>query len=265
MTKRLLPTTEKFQLMHIVIKTTGKGHGSDQWIFSNKNKRELYGQLKRFLNLFGPIQLIAFTIISNHAHIILNIPNEYKIGRDEVAEKYQQCYPNRKIHPNSSKCQKLQKQLNGISCFMQRFARDFAYSFNRNRSFKRTGHLWQKRFHNTNLGDDTALLKCWVYVIFNPVKANIIHNPLDYKFSSLNCADSDLMQKSLENFYKLYQELSGKNDLTIEEFKEMLLAILKTELDQWNGKNEQEREVYRLANHIWDRMVYIDRHYFHTE
>ncbi len=136
MTKRCLPTTEKFQLMHIFIKTTGKGHGSDQWVFTNKNKRELYTQLKRFLNLFDPIQLIAFSIMSNHAHIILNIPTEYELRRDEVAEKYQQCYPNRKIHPNSSKCQKLQNQLNDISCFMQRFTRDFTYNFNRNRTFK---------------------------------------------------------------------------------------------------------------------------------
>ena len=264
MTRRHLPTTEKFQLMHIVIKTTGKGHGSDQWIFNNRNKRELQTQLKRFLNLFDPIELIAFTIMSNHAHIILNIPMNYEIRRDEVAQKYHQCYPNRKIHPNSSTCQKLQKQLNNISCFMQRFARDFAIRFNRNRTFKRTGHLWANRFHNTNLGDDVALLKCWIYVMLNPVKAKMTTNPLDYKFNSINCNDGQFMQEVWENFYELYKYLSDKPNLTLDQFKTMIFAILRTELDKWNTMNEVQRTEYRNSHHFWDKFIYVDKHYLDT-
>jgi REP element-mobilizing transposase RayT len=214
------------------MKTTGKGHNSDSWIFNNKNKREFQHQLNRFLNLFDPIQLIGFTIMSNHVHMILNIPVEYSISRDEVARKYRECYPNRQIHPNSSMCQKLQKQLNNISCFMQRFSREFAYHFNKNRKFKRTGHLWGERFHNTNLGDDYALLRCWVYMMFNPVKAKMVHNPLAYKFSSISCESSDFSQEVLSNFYKLYKYLSGKDNLTLEAFRSMVIAILQTELDK---------------------------------
>ncbi len=265
MTKRVLPTTDGFQLMHIIVKTTGKGHGSDRWTFSTKDKLELQSQLKRFLGLFAPIQLISFCCLSNHAHIIINIPPEYKISRSEVAARYHQCYPNRKIHPNSHACQKLQKELNNISAFMQRFARDFALRFNQTRKFKRTGHLWQRRFHNTNLGDDRALLKCWVYVIFNPVKANMINSPFNYKFSSINCSDSDLKQEALDNFYALYKQLSGQQDLTIDEFRKMIMAILQTELDEWNKKNKQQKTEYRQANHFWDRLNYVDKHHFGPE
>ena len=250
--------------MHIVIKCTGKGHGSDQWIFSNKNKLQLQNQLKRFLDLFDPIQLIGFTIMSNHAHIILNIPKEYEITRDEVARKYHECYPNRKIHPNSSKCHKLKNQLNNISSFMQRFTRDFAYHFNKDRKFKRTGHLWGERFHNTNLGDDYALLKCWVYVMFNPVKAKMATSPLTYKFNSITCQDSEFASESLNNFYELYKELTGKSDLTFNEFKTMIFAILETELEKWNVMSEPKRDEYRNKHHFWDKFIYVDKTYLDT-
>ncbi len=264
MPKRLLPTTKDFGLMHIVIKTTGKGHNSDQWIFNNQQKCELYQQLKRFLDLFEPIQLIGFNIMSNHAHVLLNIPDDYQISRSEVSEKYHQCYPNRKIHPNSHACHKLKNELNNISAFMQRFSRDFAYRFNHSRKFKRTGHLWGERFHNTNLGDDAALLRCWVYIIFNPVKADMVKNPLDYKFSSMNCENKEIMDEAMHNFYELYKMLSGKESLTMDEFRTMLIELLQAELDAWNRKNEAEKTEYRDANRMWDRAHYIDKNILDT-
>lgn len=263
MTKRKLPVTENFQLVHITIKATGKGHASDRWIFNNQNKRELTDELKKFLELFDPIKLIGFCVMSNHAHIILYSPKEYHISRSEVAEKYANCY-GKEIHPNSHACQKLQKQLNSLSCFMQRFCWHFSYNFNRKKSFKRTGHLWQGRFHDTQLGDDTALLKCWVYVMFNPVKANMTNSPFDYKFNSINSNSNQVSETSFANFYALYKKLSGNEKLSFDDFKKMIIAILQNELERWLSKTEEEQQIYRVRNHFWDRLAYVDKSYFNS-
>ncbi len=260
--KRQMPTTRCFQLMHITIKATGKGHKSDQWIFNNHSKRDLIDQMKRFLKLYKGIKLIGFCCLSNHLHAILRIMPECNYSRSEVAQLYHECYPKQKIHPNSSACQKLQKELNNISKFMYRFERDFACRFNARQKFKRTGHLWQGPFHNTNLNDVTALLRCWVYVMFNPTKANMIQNPVDYKFSSINCHDGELMEEAMNNFFELYKFLTEDESLTLESFQVMLNRLLERELEEWLEKNETEREEYRQTHHIWDRAHYIDKSYF---
>ncbi len=260
--KRELPTTRDFKLMHITIKATGKGHASDQWIFNNKNKRKLYSELKRFLKLFDGIKLISFVIMSNHAHIILRIMPKANYFRSDVAKRFHQCYPKRKIHPNSHACFKLIQDQSNISAFMQRFTRDFACKFNAIQPFKRTGHLWQGAFHNSNLNDKTALIKCWIYGIFNPTKAKMIDNPLSYRFSSMNCDDSELMEEALQNFFELYKFLDGNEDLTIEEFKRMLENLLKAELERWNAMTEIEHEEYRKAHRFWDKAHYIDKPFF---
>lgn len=263
MKSRHFDPDKEFQIMHITIKATGRGHGSDRWIFSGQSKKALIEELQKFLALFSPLKLLAFTQMSSHIHIMLKIPRDYKVSRSEVAQNYFKCY-GKKIHPNSHSCQKLQKELNNLSCFMQRFAWHFSYNFNRQRTFKRTGHLWGRPFHDTEIGDSTALLKCWVYVMFNPVKAKMTDNPLKYKFNSLTYADEKLRNETLQNLFEIYKQLSGDDQMILEEFKSMLLAILQTELDEWMGKTEVEREQYREQNHFWDRGRYVDKSHFAT-
>ena len=165
------------QIMHITIKATGKGHRSDRWIFNDHHKAELMEELRRFLRVFTPCKLLGITIMSNHAHFILKIPRDFNTTRKRVAADYLQCY-GKKLHPNCHMIRKLMTELNKISCLMQRFLWHFSTTFNHQKSFKRTGHLWESKFHNTNISDAKSLLKCWTYVIFNPVKANMKSEPL---------------------------------------------------------------------------------------
>ena len=56
--------------------------------------------------------------------------------------------------------------------------------FNRSRSSRRRGHLWAGRFKNTILEDGMAVWDCWKYIEMNPVRANMVANPADYRFCS---------------------------------------------------------------------------------
>ena len=46
-----------------------------------------------------------------------------------------------------------------------------------------TGHLWQERYYSCPM-DDTHLVAAMRYVEQNPVRAGIISNPLEYRWSS---------------------------------------------------------------------------------
>jgi len=46
------------------------------------------------------------------------------------------------------------------------------------------GHLWQGRFKSSIIDSNSYLMQCGKYIELNPVRAGIVQNPQDYKFSS---------------------------------------------------------------------------------
>ena len=52
------------------------------------------------------------------------------------------------------------------------------------RSSGRTGALWERRYRATTVDTDRYLLACYRYVELNPVRAGIVANPGDYRWSS---------------------------------------------------------------------------------
>ena len=65
-----------------------------------------------------------------------------------------------------------------------------------NKSQKRTGTLWEGRFKSSPISKDNYLLACTRYIEFNPVRAKIVKEPGDYKWSSyrFKIGDSDTYQ-----------------------------------------------------------------------
>jgi putative transposase len=53
-----------------------------------------------------------------------------------------------------------------------------------NRSYRRTGTLWEGRFKSCLAQDETYVLTCHRYIELNPVRANMVDHPGDYRWSS---------------------------------------------------------------------------------
>ena len=79
-----------------------------------------------------------------------------------------------------------------------------------NRTYRRTGTLWDSRYKSSLIQADTYLLACQRYIELNPVRAGMVEDPAHYRFSSyrangLGQADSRLTP------HPLYLAL-GKSD-----------------------------------------------------
>ena len=48
------------------------------------------------------------------------------------------------------------------------------------------GHFWQDRYKSIIISKDDYLLACGSYVELNPVRARIVEDPKDYRWSSYN-------------------------------------------------------------------------------
>jgi putative transposase len=56
-----------------------------------------------------------------------------------------------------------------------------------NKLEKRTGSLWEGRFKSSIISTSEYLPACCRYIEPNPVRARVVVNPADYKWSSFNC------------------------------------------------------------------------------
>jgi len=95
-------------------------------------------------------KLYGFVIMSTHIHLLIQ-------SNDEIAD-----------------ISEIMKHINGY----------FAVKFNRYHKTK--GHFWMERFKSKIVQDLSYLVNTIIYFALNPVKAGIIKNPLNYKFSSIN-------------------------------------------------------------------------------
>lgn len=61
------------------------------------------------------------------------------------------------------------------------------YSLWFGKKYNKVGHIWQGRFKSSPVLKDEYLLNCINYIEMNPVRAGLVSNPMDYKWSSYKC------------------------------------------------------------------------------
>ncbi len=61
---------------------------------------------------------------------------------------------------------------------------NFSHAQYFNKKYDRVGYIWQNRFKSFLVQKDKYLLNLVAYVEYNPVRAKIVTNPEDYKWSS---------------------------------------------------------------------------------
>lgn len=70
----------------------------------------------------------------------------------------------------------------GISRLMQSLGRRYAQYVNR--VYKRSGSVWEGRFKSSLIQAEAYLLTCYRYIELNPVRADMVHDPSEYRWSS---------------------------------------------------------------------------------
>jgi putative transposase len=79
-----------------------------------------------------------------------------------------------------------------------------------NRSYRRSGTLWEGRFRSSIVQETGYFLRCHRYIELNPERANMVSHPRDYRWSSF-AANAGLASSKLLTPHSEYLAL-GRND-----------------------------------------------------
>ena len=106
----------------------------------------------------------------------------------------------------------------GISLMMQKTGRFYVPYINH--TYQRTGTLWEGRFKSSLVDDDFYVLACMRYIEMNPVRANMVKSPQDYKWSSFGINALDLNDRLITP-HDSYLGLSLRKKHRLNKYKDL--------------------------------------------
>ena len=132
-----------------------------------------------------------------------------------------------------------------------------------NRSYGRTGTLWDSRYKSSLVQPGNYLLACQRYIELNPVRAGLATHPGEYRWSSYH-ANALGTQDGLVSSHELYDRLGKSKPDRQQAYRELLRASLpQTEVDairdatnkNWAlGNDEFKRRIEALSGRRPDRI-----------
>jgi len=114
-------------------------------------------------------------------------------------------------------------QADSLPKTLQSVGRRYVQYFNR--AYRRTGTLWEGRYRATLVDTEEYLLTCMRYVELNPVRAGMVHDPKDYKWSS-HRANAYGEFDPIVAFHDVYRSLGETDETRAPAYR----ALFKTAL-----------------------------------
>jgi len=111
------------------------------------------------------------------------------------------------------------EEVGSVSAMMQSLGRRYVRRFNS--KYKRTGTLWEGRFKSCLVDSEYYLLRCHLYIELNPVRAGMVINARNHRWSSIH-ANAYGKPDSLVNQHSVLRHLGSDNDSRLENYRVLL-------------------------------------------
>jgi putative transposase len=163
-------------------------------------EREQFRMFMRMQENFSGCRVLSYCIMSNHFHILLEVPPmlEGGLSDDELlkrisatnSEVFVTVVGNELAEARSQQRDewvaeihaRFTYRMNNLSEFMKTLLQRFTRWFNR--THERSGTLWEERYKSVIVESGTAARTMSAYIDLNPVRAGMVEDPADYRWSS---------------------------------------------------------------------------------
>ncbi len=141
-----MPRRPRLILPNVPLHLIQRGNNRQVCFAADEDYRFYLDWLKEYADKTG-CQIHAYVLMTNHVHLLLSSPTSDAAGA-------------------------LMKALG------QRYVQYF------NRTYRRSGTLWEGRFRSCLTQQESYLLACQRYIELNPVRAGMVEHPGEYRWSS---------------------------------------------------------------------------------
>jgi len=167
---------------------------------SFEHRRQWIVERVRFLTDVFPIEVCAYSIMSNHYHLVLYVNQDElaSCSNQQICERWSKIYSlpaivdhwqKGELSSDSQKAVALsvidewRSRLLSISWFMRCLNEFIARKANKEDDC--TGRFWEGRFKSQALLDEKALLTCMAYVDLNPIRAKMHGSVEESEYTSV--------------------------------------------------------------------------------
>lgn len=161
-----------------------------QDVFKEKGDYEKYLEILQKYKEKFKFKLYHYVLMTNHIHLVIE-PTEKGGGLAEI--------------------------MKGIN---------LSYAQSYKGKYKHIGHFWQDRFKSIIVSKDNYLIACGSYVELNPVRAGMVEDPKEYKWSSYN-AYAYGRKDPLVDEHPIYRNLSEEEKERRQKYRDFVKQMLK--------------------------------------
>ena len=188
-----MPRRPRIALAGVPVHLIQRGNNRGACFFAEEDYRYYLGQLSELSVRFG-CAVHAYVLMTNHVHLLLT--------------------------PTKAESASLLLKHLG-----QRYVQYV------NRSYRRSGTLWEGRFRSCLAREEDYVLACYRYIEMNPVRAEMVRHPRQYRWSSYR-ANAEGQVSSVVTPHEHYRALARSAEARRVTYRALFKADLEPEVLQ---------------------------------
>lgn len=196
-----MPRKPRFTLPGIPQHIIQRGHNREPCFLAEQDYRRYLEDLQTSAEKYL-CRIHAYVLMTNHVHLLVTPTQEQ-----------------------------------GIAEMMQSLGRRYVYYINR--TYRRSGTLWEGRYKASLIDSDAYLLTCMRYIELNPLRAQMVNHPGEYRWSSY-AANAQGRTDTLLSYHPLYIALG----LTVNDRQQAYRELFRHHMD-----NDLLHEIRQALNH----------------
>ena len=161
-------------------------------------EKEIFRRMMRKAEAFSGVRVLTYAIMSNHFHVLVEVPERGEVGEAELLRRMTVLYGDANVaarvlqwaewrkngaaHLADAERDRLLARMGDVSAFVKTLKQRYTMSYNARH--QRSGTLWEERFKSVLVENgESAKAAVAAYIDLNPVRAKLVADPKDYRWS----------------------------------------------------------------------------------
>lgn len=183
-----MPRKPRFYLPDVPVHIVQRGHNRDAVFFEDEDYQVYLGRLLEASRKYD-CAVHAYVLMTNHVHLLLTPAD-----------------------------------VSGPTRLMQHVGRHYVPFINH--KYGKSGSIWEGRYKASLIDSEAYLLSCMRYIELNPVRAQMVAHPAEYRWSSYR-SNAEGIADNLISVHPLYDALANSVDGRKQAYRELFTNYLQ--------------------------------------